>query len=491
MKHFIFFIVSFVVLFSSYLAESISLFTLFTILLLGLCLRRLIAFHRSIYTIKYFTLIPYTTFSWVLIGQTLSFFAYGQSNGFDQLLNYELGVGSGGSLDWIYLPLSMAYISLFCAFFSIFSAVPFVDVCEKKITLILLNSISLKSHKLLSQYTWISYVCGVFLLFLVSAGLLGFKGTQVSATDPSSSQALWFPLVRISLSILAVIPVFIFKLERKQSFSHLFLIFALLVGIYVSFIIGRRVFIYQLILSLYSYVWISLAVDNKLPSFKPKVLAISALALYITPQLMTFFQYIRTLKLTDLSLSSLYSRYLEFSQNLELLERVQDSQVSNYITRPLLHSVLAQLTQIDDLIFTGFTDIHDSFLQSLPTLFVGSKTALYGSKSLLVEATGINIDWISSPPTMSYLSFGILGFLLYPLLYVTIYYLYSTLVLSILKLRYSTLILAIFFTFWLDTVIQGMPEGSTISYFRGFVIQSFVILLLFMPILFAKTSRRF
>ena len=250
MKHFIFFIVSFVVLFSSYLAESISLFTLFTILLLGLCLRRLIAFHRSIYTIKYFTLIPYTTFSWVLIGQTLSFFAYGQSNGFDQLLNYELGVGSGGSLDWIYLPLSMAYISLFCAFFSIFSAVPFVDVCEKKITLIMLNSISLKSHKLLSQYTWISYVCGVFLLFLVSAGLLGFRGTQVSATDPSSSQALWFPLVRISLSILAVIPVFIFKLERKQSFSHLFLIFAFLVGIYVSFITGRRALIYQLVLSL-------------------------------------------------------------------------------------------------------------------------------------------------------------------------------------------------------------------------------------------------
>ena len=187
----------------------------------------------------------------------------------------------------------------------------------------------------------------------------------------------------------------------------------------------------------------------------------------------------------------MYSRYLEFSQNLELLERVQDSQVGNYITRPLLHSVLARLTQIDDLIFTGFTDIHDSFLQSLPTLFVGSKTALYGSKALLVDATGINIDWISSPPTMSYLSFGIFGFFLYPLLYVTIYYLYSTLVFSILKLRYSTLILAIFFTFWLDTVIQGLPEGSTISYFRGFVIQSFVILLLFMPILFAKTSCRF
>ena len=109
----------------------------------------------------------------------------------------------------------------------------------------------------------------------------------------------------------------------------------------------------------------SLSVDNKLPSFKPKVLAISALALYITPQLLTFFQYIRTLKLTDLSLSSLYSRYLEFSQNLELLERVQDSQVGSYITRPLLHSVLARLTQIDDLIFTGFIDVHDSFLQSL------------------------------------------------------------------------------------------------------------------------------
>ena len=137
--------------------------------------------------------------------------------------------------------------------------------------------------------------------------------------------------------------------------------------------------------------------DNKLPSFKPKVLAISALALYIIPQLLTFFQYIRTLKLTDLSVSSLYSRYLEFSQNLELLERVQDSQVGNYITRPLLHSVLARLTQIDDLIFTGFTDIHDLFLQSLPTLFVGSKTALYGSKALLVDATGINIDLISSP----------------------------------------------------------------------------------------------
>ena len=121
---------------------------------------------------------------------------------------------------------------------------------------------------------------------------------------------------------------------------------------------------------------------------------------------------------------------------------------------------------------------------------MGSKAGLYGSKELLVEATGIDIDWISSPPTMSYLSFGIIGFLLYPLFYVVIFYLYSTLVLSLLKIRFSSIVLIIFFAFLLSNVTQGMPEGTTISYLRSFVIQSIIIFSVYISSAFTKFLTR-
>jgi hypothetical protein len=181
---------------------------------------------------------------------------------------------------------------------------------------------------------------------------------------------------------------------------------------------------------------------------------------------------------------------LQFNQDAKLLDQIENSQTLNFVTRPLLHSVLAFLLRIENLFYTGFTDLHDSFLQSLPSLLVGSKDGLYGSKGLLVEATGVHIDWISSPPTMSYLSCGIIGFLLYPLFYVVIFYLYSTSVLSLLKIRYSSIVVVIFFAFWLSNVTQGMPEGSTISYLRSFVIQSLIILSLYMSSIFTKYLTR-
>ncbi|WP_413747072.1 hypothetical protein [Synechococcus sp. MIT S9507] len=487
MKHPLFFLFSFVVLISSYWTESILLYAVSTAIIFGVCVQRLIGFHKNIYTIKYFSLIAYTTFSWTLIGQILSFFAFCQINGFNQLLNYQLG---GKVVEWTFLSLSMAYVCAFCGFFSLFSLLPFVDKCEKEITSFMLRSISFNSRRLQKQFARISYLCGAFLFFLISTGLLGFKGTQVDAAYSSGSQALWYPLVRLSLAILAVLPVFIFKLIEKKWFKHLFLIISFLIGIYVSFTIGRRAFIYQLILCFYSYIWVCLAVDNKLPSIKPRVLLMSGLGIYFIPKLLTFFQYIRTLKLTDLSLSNLYSLYLQFNQNKELLAQIENSQALNYVTRPLLHSVLARLTKIDNLNFTGFVDLHHSFQYSLPTFLVGSKSALYGSKAQLVNAIGIDADWISSPPTMSYLSFGILGLLVYPLLYVGIYYLYSTSVLSILKAKFSSLILIIFFTFWLDNVVQGMPEGTTISYLRAFFIQALIIVSIFIFSIFAKILSR-
>ena len=208
----------------------------------------------------------------------------------------------------------MAYVCLFCASFSIFLAVPFIDKCEKKITRYALKLISLRSNKLLNQITWLSYLCAVFLYTLISSGLLGFKGTQVSALDSSSFQALWYPFVGTCLSILAIIPVVIFKLSEKKWFKHLFLIVSFIIGIYVSFTIGRRALIYQLVLSIYSYILICLAVDNKLPSIKPKTILFSFLVASFVPQLLVFFQYIRTLNIMDLSLINLYSLYLQFIQ---------------------------------------------------------------------------------------------------------------------------------------------------------------------------------
>ena len=235
---------------------------------------------------------------------------------------------------------------------------------------------------------------------------------------------------------------------------------------------------------------ICLAVDNKLPSIKPKTILFSFLVASFVPQLLVFFQYIRTLNIVDLSLINLYSLYLQFIQDSQLLDQIGNSQTLNLVTRPLLHSVLAFLVRIDNLTFTGFQDLHDSFLQALPSFVVGSKAGLYGSKGLLVEATGIDIDWISSPPTMSYLSFGIIGFLLYPLFYVVIFYLYSTLVLSLLKIRFSPIVLIIFFAFLLSNVTQGMPEGTTISYLRSFVMQSIILFSVYISSAFTKFLTR-
>jgi hypothetical protein len=150
------------------------------------------------------------------------------------------------------------------------------------------------------------------------------------------------------------------------------------------------------------------------------------------------------------------------------------------------------LLELENFNLSLFSDLHQSFLLSLPSFVFPFKSQLIPSKQFLAQSLGYDVDFISSPQTLAYNSFGIAGFLIYPFMqvaaYLSLFLVFNKL---IKRIKYFPIVVALVFWGWLvNLVIIGFAEVTTTAIIRPLVTISALIAMSVAISFFSLRSRK-
>lgn len=449
--------------------------------LFALVIARLFVLHARTNNLRYFYIMAYASVAWTVFGQLLSFSTFYSLNGFDLSLPYlPIGLPIGESLDlWQYLCKSLSLTFLYSSLFIFFSSTSFVREQEERITNSLIQLLTLNQRTLPRFCFAIGILCSSLLIFLVLKGVLGWRGAM-NDRDIGYGLSWWVPFMELSMQLLPPISALPFSLSRTKALYRIAATVFFAIGAYVSFAIGRRSIVYYLFATIYSYIFYYRFANGRLPKLSLAKIIFLSLVIYILPKLLLFSQFLRTLNFSAIDLLSIFSSYETFIEDDTQIEMTLANQDLNYLSRPLLHSSLALILKLKSFEFSYFTDLVDSFLMSLPSFIFPYKLDLLSSKTIVGNALGISLDWTSTPPTIAFVSFGLLGFIIYPLVQVSIFslFVYSTYKLGFFSpsIKPNIIILS---SFMISNLVQGFTEGNSVNLVRPFIVIFAVLFLLF------------
>jgi hypothetical protein len=421
--------------------------------------------------------MSYASVAWTVFGQLLSFRAFYSLNGFDLSLPY---LPIGESLDlWQYLCKSLSLTFLYSSLFILFSSTSFVREQEVRFTNSLVQLLTLKQRTLPRLSFVIGILCSSLLIFLVLKGVLGWRG-NMNDRDIGYGLSWWVPFMELSLQLLPPISALPFSLDRTKIFYRIAATVFFTVGAYVAFAIGRRSIVYYLFAVIYSYIFYYRLVNGWLPKLSLARIIVLSLVFYILPKLLLFSQFLRVLNFSTIDLWSISSSYEAFIEDNAQIEMALAGQELNYLSRPLLHSSLALVLKLKSFEFSYFSDLVDSFLMSLPSFIFPYKVGLLSSKTVVGNVLGISSDWISTPPTIAFVSFGLPGFIIYPFFQVYSFslFIFFTYRLGLVSASVKPSII-IFSSFMIGNLVQGFTEGNSVNLIRPFVVLFAVLSLVY------------
>ena len=478
---------SFWIIASLDLSTSLNLFALFPVV-------TIIAFisilYRALLTVKtrgVFRILLYfahATSAWTLFGQLQSFYSYYKLVNLNFQLPYSIPYLEF-TLQWQYLSIALSIILLYTAFLTFLASLKFVTAWEDKLK-VLFSSIFLGQVKALVQVcTGLNMGFSLLLLYLVITGALGFRGANLDVTE-GFTISWWFPLLEFAVRTIPLTGLIPLLIKPTSNFHKLISFISIIVAFYVVFVTGRRALLFFIVSLIYCFsLFIPSIIKLRLHNpFKNIVLALVSST--IVSQLTTAFQYMRTVRLVEVNPSVILDTVRLLYSDPDLLQKVADRTQQNLVARPLVHTsfaiILQQGSQADYLLFN---DLVGSFLYSFPSVLVPFKSDLVISKAFINEAIGSSTDLAVNLPLFSYVSFGLLGTFIYPVVQLLIYFLTLWACRKTFVQTGSIWLILLYGGFFTEMSTKGLPEGQSVELFRP-VIELFAISL---PFLFLSLFR--
>lgn len=465
------------------LSTSLNLFALFpvvTIIAFISILYRALLSVKSRGVFRFLLYFAHATALWTLFGQIQSFYSYYKLVNFNFQLTYSIQYLEF-TLQWNYLSIALSIILLYTGFLSLLATLKLVTAWEDKLKVLFTSIFTRQAKALVHVSTGLNIGFSSLLLFLVLTGALGFRGANLDVAE-GYTISWWLPLLGFAVQTIPLTGLISFFIKPTSNFHKFINYLSILIAFYVVFTIGRRSLIFFVVSLIYCFILFVPSIANLRRYNTVKNIVLALVLFTIVSQLTTAFQYMRSVGLVEVNPSVILDTLRQLYSNPDLLQSIADRTQENLVARPLVHtsfaSILQQGSQADYILYD---DLVGSFLYSFPSVLVPFKTDLVITKSFITEALGSSTDHAVNLPLYSYLSFGLLGTLIYPSVQVLIYLLMLWSCKKTVLQTGSLGLLLLYGGYFIKMSTQGLPEGQSVDLFRP-VLEIFAISLLFIVV---------
>jgi hypothetical protein len=419
------------------------------------------------------------TGAWTLYGQCLSLLTfYKTSHGQD---DYSKAL----SVEWPYLSYGLSLVFLYTATFILFSCINTIRRAEIMLYKSILDLVNTPRMLYLCSIAAnnLNLLFIMFFSFLILSGGYGLRG---AGTAIDGRLSWWAPIATIGLNSVTITAPFSLNYNSRIN-RFIIPVLALAVAGYVAFLSGRRILLYFVIGTLFSNLILCPHIFRERIRFKTSTLFILLFSIFALDQLTEIFQYLRSVNLVTISPENILEVVSDYYSSSDILEINNEKISENLLTRSLLHinfhGVLNKLTILH--IDADFRDLISSLTFSLPH-FLATKTDRFTTSDAIGEIMGFSTDYMISPPLSAFVSFGLAGFVIYPL--IQIFFLLLLLLIisfSIHKLR-SPYLFFITVGYIVQLATSGFPDSTTHYFFRPVIEVFFITIPFFMASLFIK-----
>jgi len=472
------------------LSTSLNLFALFpvvTIIAFISILYRAILSVKTRGVFRFLLYFAHVTAAWTLLGQLQSFYSFYEIADFNFRLPYSMQYGEY-ILEWNYLGVALSIILLYTGFLSLLATLSLVTAWEDKLK-ILFSSIFIRQTKALSHESAGLNICfSLLYVFLVFTGALGFQRTNLDVAA-GYTISWWSPVVALAEQTIPLTGLLPLLIKPASNFHKVTSSLTIMIAFYVNFVTGRRALVYFIVSLIYCFIFFIPSIANLKRHISVRTIVLVFALFTIVSQLTTAFQYIRTVGLVEVNPSLILDALRQFYSDPILFETIIDSSQKNLVERTLVHLSLAAILKYGsqaDLLFLD--DLVGSFLYSFPSVIVPFKNDLVITKAFVSQALDYGTDHFVNLPLYAYLSFGLLGMLVYPAVQLVIYLLMLWSCKKAVVQTGSLWLLFLYGGFFVNMSTKGLPEGQSVELFRP-VLEFLAISLVFIFASLFRTRR--
>jgi hypothetical protein len=413
--------------------------------------------------IKFLVLAASMTGAWTLYGQCLSLFTFYRTSSSQDDYSRSL------SVEWPYLAYGLSLVFLYTTVFVLFSCTKAARRIEKELYVSMKHVADSPGmrHSCAAAADSLNIFFALFFSFLISSGSYGLRG---AGTAIDGRLAWWSPIAIIGMSSITLAAPFSFTSSSAKTRSKILSFATIVVTGYISFLSGRRTLLYFVLGVLFSkYILWPRLLREKI-RFKPTSLVIILGTVVVMAQLADIFQYLRAIEVVNIRPENIFDIVSDYYSSSDILENNKDKISDNLLSRSLLQinfsGVLSQLS-IFHVAF-DFRDLSSSFTFSVPSFLI-SKTDRFSTSDVIGEIMRFSTDYMVSPPLSAFVSFGLIGFLIYPFIQVLFLLLLFVAVSFLLHRSCSPYLLLIAGGYIVQLATRGFPDSTTNTFFRPLI----------------------
>jgi len=271
----------------------------------------------------------------------------------------------------------------------------------------------------------------VFGLIISGLNLIVVRGLSEDVQSDQGILPWWYPLILIILSLFPVVIASCMNQDfRLVSPRGLLVSVGIIVALYFAALEGRRSIVFLFVTL--PLIW--LLIFKPLFKLTTRTFAYALFLILVlwllSPAISTIFDFInyaRGLRGGSIDPSQFLTLFVDFLADPRSLSDASELSSENLAARPLvLWPLAASITMAINGLnsdYLYFQDIVNSFLNSLPRFIIPFKAQLFLQENLLYTYFPFsNIDTADSPYLYAFVSFGILGIVIYPLLIGLLYW---------------------------------------------------------------------
>lgn len=399
----------------------------------------------------------------------------------------SLNNSMSSSLEFKYYSLAIIYGTLFSLSLSYLGTLKNVFFIEKRVFRLLLKLPEISARSL-------SLLLCVFIgieIALIGLGVIGQRSLNLDVAD--GKRPFWFvvfemiPPTQILLNAVLFNLLF-YKHKSNNKLLYIVLFASLSITLFLYFNEGRRALVFSVIAFFY---WLSF-----FNAFRPKLWKVCVLSLIIYPLLSQALLFSNFIRSTNSGIDNYRQSAIEvvpqawenFNAVKENIEIEKGRSVQNLATRPLVAIPLALCIQIasSEKHYTLGENLVNSIIWTLPGPIVPNKADFPILEALLYKHFPIGeFDTANSIYLESYMEFGWLGVIVYPLI---LYFIWLIVGKMLLSMKYSIIICVFVIAMFFQLFLLDIGEGSLSQY--TLALRSSIFLLVFYRLLLLILGRK-